>query len=210
MSRLEWILTGLLAILVIFVLALLLLFWSEQRQAENFNRQVATQQGSSARLRGTAQSAYEVVEPAARSWAADAVLLRARGNWPVGAAFEPAQGSWSFLFYSPGRRAVALIVPDGSNGRVVSESETEQRFDPAGLQRWQVDSPDVVEQLLANGGHGFIAEHGETSLIVALNAMDRLVWTATLNATRANKLFRLEIDPATGQIIAQPADQASQ
>jgi hypothetical protein len=203
MSRFEKLLTGLLAILVISVVVLLLLFWSEQRQIENFNREVGAQvaEQASPEQQGTALGAYAAVAPAARAWAADAALIRARGNWPVGTAFQPAEGSWSFLFYSPQRQAVALLEADKDGANVVSESGTDESFDPAGLQQWQVDSPAVVEQLLANGGRDLVQQSGEASLILALNAMEQLVWTATLNATNANRLLRLEIDPATGQVL---------
>lgn len=200
MNRLEWILTGLLAVLVIAVLALFLLFWSEQQQIENINRQVAAA-ATVAEERGTAKSAYEVVAPAAHNWAEDAVLLNTRGNWPAGTSFAPEQGSWSFLFYSPQQRAVALIATEGDRAEVVSENQTTERFNPESTAGWQTDSPAVVEQLLANGGQAFIEQHGEVSLIVSLNAMKGLVWTATLNATNADKLFRLQIDPTNGQII---------
>lgn len=105
---------------------------------------------------------------------------------------------------------MALIVPDGNSASVVSESETEQSFDAAGLRRWQVDSPEVVEQLLGNGGRTFIEQYGEASLIVALNASDHLEWTATLTATEANKLFRLQLDPATGEIVEPDVARDSQ
>ena len=200
MSRSEWLLTGVLAIIVITVVSAFLLFAFEQRPVADASGESAPEV-SPAELRGTAKSAYEVAAPTALSWAADAALLRARGNWPVGTSFEPERGSWSFLFYSPGQQEVALVVPDGDSARVASESAADQNFEPAGLQQWQADSPDVVERLLANGGHAFIQQYGEASLIVALNTMDQLVWTATLNATNANKLFRLQMDPATGQIV---------
>ena len=200
MSRLDWILTGLLAIIVVAVLAFFLLFWSEQRQVESFNKQAALQVTVEP-LQGTAQSAYAVAAPAARTWAADAVLLHTRGNWPVGTTFTAEQGSWSFLFYSAQRQAVALITTEGTGAEVVSENETAQRFNPDSIAGWQVDSPSVVEQLLDGGGQAFIDQYGDVSLIVSLKAMEGLVWTATLNATDADKLFRLQIDPASGQII---------
>lgn len=192
--------TAFLAIVVISVTGLLLFFWTEQREVGKVDRPEADQVPVE-QLRGTAEGAYVLVEPVARRWAADARLVRARGNWPAGADFAPAQGTWSFLFYSPQQQAVAFVVADGDGARVVSENETEQRLNPVAFAGWQVDSPEVVEQFMSDGGLDFIAEHGEASLILALNRMEEPVWTATLSATETNALFRLQIDPDTGQIV---------
>ena len=83
----------------------------------------------------------------------------------------------------------------------MSADETAQTFDPAPLDGWQIDSPTVVEQLLAAGGQAFIDEYDEVSLKVTLDATGTLVWEGTLIAADAQKLFRRQMDPATGQII---------
>jgi hypothetical protein len=199
MSRSESILTAFLGVLVLAVVVAFFYFWSGRHEDGTVSR-VATQPASDV-LPSTAQSAYGEAVPVARAWASDAVLLHARGNWPVGTTFLPDRGSWNFLFFSPSRQMVALVVAGGSEAKIVSQNETREHYQPAAIDNWQVDSPDIVEQLLANGGEAFLEEHGEVSLALSLNATDHLLWMATLNATNDNKLFRLRIDPANGRII---------
>src|SRR5688500_7618279 len=100
MSRLEWILGGILAVLVLALAIILAFFWL--RPEGNVNNPITSAV--------TARESYTLAETAARQWAADALLVNARATWPPESTLRPDEVSWDFIFYSPAQSATALVA----------------------------------------------------------------------------------------------------
>ena len=199
MSRLEWFLSGILAILLVAVLALGLRVWLErspQREADSVD------QGRVLEAR-TALTSYQMAQPAAQQWASDAKLLNARAAWPEGDRFDPKAAAWNFVFYSPGQSATALFTVSQDEATLISNRETDRRLDISATIGWQVDSPQIVSTVMENGGREFLAQHEQGKLTLTLDTNDQFVWRARLINTDVPASLTLQVDPASGEVISR-------
>jgi hypothetical protein len=150
----------------------------------------------------SALAAYVLAEPVAIGWAADAVLLRARGNWPEG-SFRPHLDSWAFVFYSADLGAIAQINAHGDAARLISSGPANEALAPVPVSKWQIDSDAIVEAFLGGaGGDLFREERSNVSMVLSLNLSDTASWTATLVDWETGELLRRDFDAATGQLTA--------
>jgi hypothetical protein len=198
MSRLEWILGGILAVLLVGVAVMVTFVWL--RPAPQTMRPVATRIGL------TARNAYLVGEPVARAWAADARLIAAQATWQESSSFPVDEASWSLVFYSAGQSTKALVTVVNGAASLISTSEAPPGLEAQALEPWQFDSPDAITRLLLAGGQTFLSQHGKARLVLRLDAHEQLTWKAMLVETKTNWSYSVEIDAREGHIIAvQPA-----
>ena len=198
MTRIEWILAGLLGILVVVVGALLVVFW---RQQQNTVFEDSATEHSISAASSTAKSAYAQAEPAARKWASDARLVSASGAWQPN-SFAPDGGTWGFLFYSEREAATLLISVRDQEAVLIGPAPSDLREAPADLTHWTADSPAVVDSVLNDGGQSFIDSHGEVELALTLDASQELLWRATLLAPETGERVEMVVSPATGQVLS--------
>lgn len=197
MSKLEWILSGILVVLLVLVIALLLRFGLERSPGR---AEEAVEPTVEAR---TALSSYQVAQPVAQQWAADATLLNARAAWPEGASFDPEGAAWNFVFYSPGQSATALISVSQNQARLISNRQIDRPLNVHATTGWQVDSPQVLAIVLENGGQDFLERYEQGKLTLALDANDHFLWRARLLNPDAAASLTLEVDPASGGVIGR-------
>jgi hypothetical protein len=200
MSRLDWMLTALLAVLVVVVGALLIVFWLQRSDAENVVNNSAVE--TSSRATHTAQSAYALAEPVAGAWAPDARLVNASGTWPQN-AFAPDGANWAFLFHSRDEEATALVSVEGERATLIGPTPSDRQVEPVGLERWDVDSPAVVEAALGEGGQDFIDSHEDVEMALTLETDRELIWRVIFFATGTGENLELLISPATGQVVSK-------
>ncbi|MCI0397755.1 MAG: hypothetical protein L0332_28515 [Chloroflexi bacterium] len=192
MSRTEWILGGVLALLVLVVAAAVLIFWFFRDQpADAVNNP----------MNPTAMGAYELAEPLARQWAGDAQFVSARATWQSASGFDPEVASWSFTFYSPAAMATALISVTGDQATLIRSQPASRVLEPGAPEEWVVDSPAAVETLLANGGQSFVDEQGSATLVLALNLNDQPVWTGTFINEQSRRTLQLRLDARNGELL---------
>lgn len=206
MSRIEWILSGLVALLFIAVVALALLVWSAQNPPSSSLTAGANLDPAAAEVNHSARSAYEQALAVAQEWAADAQLLSARASLIQETGFRPESAEWGFMFYSASRQESSLIAVSGAAARLVRSSASTRAPAAVDLSNWQIDSPAVLEAVLESGGQDFIDTHQQVSLMLGLEATGRLRWQARLFDMETNEMHIVEIDPTygTADIITQP------
>ena len=197
MNRLEWILSGLLALLLIVVVVLAILFWG-MRLGQGSALPGGSAAPTSEKTTHTARSAYEAARAVAGEWAADPQLLSANATWSAGTPFTPGEAGWGFQFYSAARESTALIAVSEGQVRVVRGAIAESALEPLGTEGWLVDSPQVIETILANGGQEFISSHGSASLTLTLSLVEQFQWQARLVDVESNEFLTMIIDPASG------------
>jgi hypothetical protein len=191
MSRFEWALGALLAVLVVVALAATLYFWSGRETAS----------GEAITRAPTARAAYDSALPVARRWASDAELLSASATWPDSDEFKPEAASWSLLFFSQGERGTALIAVADGQATLVSAQQQDDSFAPAPLASWQIDSEAATERALLLGGRQFVAEQGAATLVLTLHMDNRASWQAFFIQAEAGRTFSVQLDAATGEVI---------
>jgi hypothetical protein len=203
MNRLEWILSGLLALLVIVVAAMALVFWGlQQQQTNTIEGNGDTANAAGAEAGRTAQSAYGLALPVAQQWADDAQLLNARAVWPEENTFSPQGAEWGFHFYSRTQGATALISVTRGRASVVRSRETNRTLNPISVDGWQVDSTNVLETMMANGGRDIVNRHNRVSLSLSLDATEQLLWQAKLIDLEQQEMLTMDINPNNGTITA--------
>ena len=189
----EWVLSGLLLMLILSLGALLLFLRGEETPPEM--QPVATWSFAPS----TAAGAYDMARPLAQRWAEDAQMLRARSDWPRG-VFTPEHSKWTFQFYSAQREEVAVISVDGNAVTLVKSDSLQGDVQAADASRWHVDSDEVVQKALQEGGQAFIEQHDEAEMVLILNAHQDLMWTAALVDPSAQVVFNIRLDAASGEV----------
>jgi hypothetical protein len=197
MSRTEWILGGILALLIVAVVAVAI--FSLARPAA----QVAEPAAVTARPRQSAQAAYAVAEPVARAWAADAGLVSANTAWRPGSNWRSGESDWTFTFYSAGESATVLISVASEEARLITVRESSRDRQTIDVAQWQVDSPDFMERLLTTDGHELLNPPAadSTSLILRLRVDDYFAWEGIINNEATSQLYTLRLDAGTGQML---------
>lgn len=150
----------------------------------------------------TALSAYDLAAPVADQWASDALLLRARGDWPEG-SFSPQLATWVFVFYSAGRGETVQIDVHSREVQLVDSGPTAAQLAPQPATEWQIDSDAIVESFLAAaGGDLFLEERANVSMVLSLSLDGTATWTATLVDWDTGELLRRDFDASNGYLTA--------
>lgn len=209
MTRLEWLLGGVLSLLLIAGLILAaFIFWPEPELPDPISLVTASgtrpellMQATSVYSGQTALTAYRKAEASARQWAADAQMMRGAASWPEGSRFETGEESWDFTFYSAAKASVALIAVVEDRVTLVSEQRTFETPQLPEAAAWQVDSPAAVQRLLTDGGQAFIEEQGPATLLLTLAAeADDFYWEMVLFKAESGQTLAVRLNAATGLV----------
>jgi hypothetical protein len=201
MNRTEWILGGILTVLLIVVAVLAVLFWQPERSVEApptaGNRQSEEEGPDSAR------AAYARALVVAREWAEDAQLVDGSATWPPGTQFAPIGASWNFVFYSARSHQLALVTVVNGQAQLFRSRAAETAYQPLGVADWLLDSPEVIRALMANGGHDFLQQHGSATLTLKIEVDQTAIWQSGLTARESGNRLTLWFDAGTGQLLHQ-------
>lgn len=157
-----------------------------------------TTAGDPAAPAATARGAFALAEPLAQSWAGDAVLLRARGDWPQG-SFNPELPNWVFVFYSAGQQATAQVHVVGSEVWIAATGAAPDPFATLTAEQWQVDSDTIVTRFLEGaGGELFIGERQDVTMVLTLTMGETAIWKATLIDWETGDVFGRDFDAHSG------------
>jgi hypothetical protein len=193
-----------LALMLLLNVALLAFAWQalSSRRAGSAGSVESAGDAAKTGAANSALAAYALAEPVAINWAADAVLLRVRGDWPEG-SFQPHLDSWAFVFYSADRGAIAQINAHGDRAQLISTGAANDALAPVPVSEWQVDSDAIVETFLGGaGGDLFLDERTSVSMVLSLSLSDSASWTATLVDWETGDLLRRDFDAGSGYLTA--------
>lgn len=194
MSRLEWLLGGALALIIIVIAGLLVMWW----RAPAPEQQIAPPHRIDS-AHHTALAAFQIAEPVARQWSQDAVLLAANASWPAG-MWQTGTGNWTLTFYSASKRATGLIRVSRNEAQLINVNNTTRQYRPAATNAWQIDSPTVVEQIAAVVTENDYGQSRAASLLLSLHTDQRLQWEAVMR-NEAGGGFQIMVDATTGQVV---------
>jgi hypothetical protein len=194
-----------LLVLILMVLvnaALVAVAWrviTQRRAADSTDGMADAAEGG---IASTALTAFALAGPAAAEWAGDAVLVRARGDWPEG-SFSRQLASWVFVFYSAERGAKAEVTVVGRDVQVGTTSRTGTNLAPVAASEWAVDSDAIVETFLNGaGGTLFLEERSHVSMVLSLSLDGAARWTATLVDWETGELLKREFDAGNGYLVS--------
>ncbi len=203
MNRFEWILGGLLVVLLVIVGGLAFMLWYRPAAPE------MVIQPAEALLEGgqTALSALAAASNQAKVWQPDAQLLTATATWSAqdGRSYSSGAASWAFTYYSPGETAVAQIsvVENTPSPPLVSQADIP--LTPMDISGgWKIDSPQAVTQIMENGGADFLSNKSSTSISLSLNTVGgngRMEWLVSLFDEQSEDFIAMRLDATSGEVL---------
>ncbi len=191
MRRSEWILGGLLGIIVVTILLALIFFWLNSQPEEEFDINNIENV--------TAVEAYNLAQPIAQNWSSDAALLSARASWQPEINFSDGRASWVIIFYSSTKSETAMISVADTKAQMVRTTPQSDQIQLGNVANWQLDSPAAIEQLLNLGADEFMTFHAKVNLILVLDAQETLTWRSTFLDTDTKESYILNITADTGE-----------
>lgn len=204
-SRKEWMIIGVLLLVVLAVYGGLLLLVSGGLGGNL--PQVGPPGGPTPSYKVlTAQEAYSQAEKVAREWQGDARLSSATATWsqPTVAELTTGQTAWGFSFVSPSAEETAIVTVIGQQTELVQAQQASKVPELLDVAGWQVDSPQAMRMFLENGGEGFLRDHPESEIHLRLSTRAQegtIHWLAIgLSADGQSSSF-LQIDAITGRVL---------
>jgi len=207
MSRAEWILGGLLVVLLVIVAGLAVMLWLQPDALPVVEAPPPLIAPPSAYAGQTAFSASTAALREAQVWQADATLLKATATWPQGASLETISAgaeAWNFTYYSPGTQATAVITVVDGQASFLRENALDTALSPQPETSWRVDSPTAVQTMIDAGGGRFFRREPVATLVMnltTLNQEDRVEWFISIIGEQSGDSFTIRLDAATGEVI---------
>jgi len=149
----------------------------------------------------TAATSYAIAQPVAERWAADAQLIGMTATWSAGRGFQEGVSDWSLMFHSPSRMSTALISIVQEQATLIETFGDAQEGQIRQINIGQLDSPQAVDLLLANGGDEFLRSQPDAKLILSLHLVDEALWKARLIDPESRRTFSIHIDATNGDLI---------
>lgn len=203
MTKAEWILGGMLAVLLLVVAGLAVAMWrrpdvaTAPPQLDGNLVAVSSEQ--------TALSALAVAQREASDWQADAQLVKGTATWPQGnPALEAGKAAWSFTFYSAQADRTAVFTVTDYEASFLQERPFPQSLQPANVTGWKVDSQKAIELMLAEGGRSFLEQAGAATMLMNLTTVNengRIEWFISLINEQTRQSFSLRLDATSGEVL---------
>jgi hypothetical protein len=193
---------GVVLVLVYGTLAILIIGFSGRGSPESS----PTTESAAAQAPLTAREAYALALSEARNWQEDAQLVSATASWAnVGSEEQLLQDvAWGFTFLSAQSAETQILSVTRVGAERAREMRSTSATRPADVASWQVDSPQVVNLLLEQGGRDFLSQHPGATISLRLGpeeASSRLVWLAIGIQSADKSTMVLEVDASTGEVL---------
>lgn len=209
MTKVEWILGGVLVILLVIVAGLAVSLWiqpgAQNGEAPFVDAGVAPTPIYAGQ---PAMAAAVAANRQAQTWQSDAVLYKASATWMQGVdagRLNSGASAWDFTYYSPETQAMAsMSVADNVSGAVIPGPEQVVVTPLDVVGGWKVDSPEAVRILMEQGGSDFLAHEGVTAMVMTLtteNGNGRLEWLIGLFAPQTENSLSIRLDATSGDVL---------
>ncbi len=213
MSRLEWILGILLAVLLLLAAGISLILWFRPTLPTT-----APELGvvldplavapTSVYEGETAQFAYGLAQRTAVSNQPDSVLLTASADWPHGSGLdqlEDGETAWVFSFYSPSTGKTAVYsVADSDVSHITDGTYKPTVLPLINAGSWEIDSNEAMQHFLDEGARSFLQREGVTTttfIFTTDNPDDRIVWDMMMFSAKTGNIFQMQVNATTGETI---------
>lgn len=210
MSRLEWILTGVLGLLLVVVLVMGLLLWLRPGigTAPPLPTVDAPVAATPSLVRNTALLAFSSAQAEAQAWQPDAQLVQASATWTQGAGREDllsGRATWDFTFISPSADATAVFSVIEDEPQLIAENDLQRDVAVQDVSGWRLDSPDAIARVMEEGGEAFLRGAGTTTMKASLDTArhpDKIEWFISLISKYSGNSFTARIDATSGDVLA--------
>lgn len=180
MNRLEWVLSGMAALLLALIVGLVFMVHAGQSMGREQESASGEFDASPAPPPLTARVAFEAAWPTAQAWADDVELWRAQATWPVNRDLQAPPTSWTFTFYSSSRNAATMVNATMDGARLLRTRPVSDAPDLAAVESWQIDSSEAFSLLYESGGEAFLTVHPKHTMMLTLHLEDQARWQANI------------------------------
>lgn len=180
MNRLEWVLSGMAALLLALVVGLVFMVHAGQSMGQDQEAASGEFDASLAPPPLTARAGFEAAWPTAQAWADDAQLWRAQATWPMNRDLQAPPAAWTFTFYSPSRGTTAMINTTVGGARLLRTRPTSNAPNLAEVDEWQIDSSEAFALLYESGGEAFLTVHPKHTMMLTLQLEEPARWQVNL------------------------------
>jgi hypothetical protein len=149
----------------------------------------------------TARESQLIAEPIALKWSADAQLISLSSTWHPGQPFQDGKGDWSLLYYSPTEAATAFISVIDGTATMVESHGVANRVNVLSNRVWPIDSPMVIDQLMAAGGGDFLRSQPDATVSLSLDLSKDAIWRVRLIDQMSRRVFAVRVSLDTGEIL---------
>jgi len=200
--KLVLVILGVVLVLVYGTLAVLIVGFSGRGSAAT----APTSEGGTGDGPLTAREAYALAVSEAQNWREDAQLVSATASWANVASEEQlaADVAWGFTFLSAQSAETQILSVTRVGAERAREMRSPSSMRTADVTSWQVDSPEVVNLFLEQGGRDFLSQHPGATISLRLGQEEessRLVWLAIAIQSAEKATMVLKVDASTGEVL---------
>jgi hypothetical protein len=155
----------------------------------------------------TARDTYPAAVAEAQSWQDEAQLVSATASWSNVQTEADLQqtAAWGFTFLSPQTRQVRVVsvTPDGAEHVQTADATAKTRG--VEVSAWRVDSKEVLNLFLDNGGRDFLAQYPGATITLRVGleeGSERLVWYAMGIYSPERATIVVAVDATSGELLS--------
>lgn len=156
----------------------------------------------------SAREAYPVALGEAQAWQEDCQLVSLNASWRGAdpeALLEDEEVSWSFAFFSPRTRSLAVFAVTSHGAKRVDSRDASPNTRTIESDLWEVDSPQVLTSFLNQGGRDLLAQDPAATVSLRLGPGEEensMTWLAIGISSDKKSTVTVEVDPTSGEILA--------
>ncbi|MFK7802871.1 MAG: PepSY domain-containing protein [Anaerolineae bacterium] len=211
MKRNDWLIAGLLAVLFLFAIGGVMVFWLQSQAYANLPEDVVsgttTQNNAGAGL--TTKDAFLASNELATQWQADAKIISASANIDQFENLEDiynGQANWTVVYYSPIAAAVAVYTVTENGASFLSSKSFNETVSAVDIDKVVLDSNQAMTIAVSNGAARLLEVGSDRVASLKLEQSietGRPEWRIFIQNFDNGSFMNFRIDSETGQILEQ-------
>ena len=155
----------------------------------------------------TAREALDLATGAAKAWAVDAELAGARGHVTAVGSTSGGQAEWTFQFFSPSGRRIALFVPTDVGYQKLRDQLSPYQVPIIPASAWRVGSEEALRTWASEGGDYLLERRSDHEIVLRLfvhtNRRDSTRWAVSGSASGTESTFEVQMDAEDGRVVVR-------
>lgn len=211
MKRNDWLIAGLLAVLFLFALGGVMVFWLQSQAYANLPEDVvsgvASQNSAGAGI--TTKDAFSASNELATEWQADAKIISASANidqFENLDAIYNGRANWTVVYYSPIAAAVAVYTVTENGASFLSTKAFNETVSTIDVGKVVLDSNQAMTIAVSNGAAALLERESDRVASLKLEQSietGRPEWRIFVQNFDSGSFMNFRIDSETGQILEQ-------
>jgi hypothetical protein len=152
----------------------------------------------------SARQAFAPAADLAGQWQEDARLAAVSAFWSRVGMQLGGQTEWSFQFFSPSTRRLAIITVADGRAQMVRESASPYTVATFSTEEWKVDSDQALQTWWNRGGGAMVSRRPEIDLAMQLRPLDESsqpVWSVVGSTAGTETAFTVVVSAADGAVV---------